>query len=77
MPGGRVAEGGHLLVVLGDLVGEAIVDNGRQGLVVLNLVLESTELLDNLFALGLLLSVVGLRDALVDVVDSASLDWES
>ncbi len=77
MPGGRVAEGGHLLVVLGDLVGEAIVDNGRQGLVVLNLVLESAELLDNLLALGLLLSVVGLGDALVDVVDSASLDWES
>lgn len=74
VPGGRVAERGHLLVVLGDLVGEAIVDNGCQGLVVLNLVLEGAELLDNLLALSLLLSVVGLGDALVDVVHSASLD---
>lgn len=74
MPRGRVAQRGDLLVVGGDLVREAIVDNGRQGAVVLDLVLEGAELLDNLFALGLLLGVVGLVDGLVNVVDGASLD---
>lgn len=39
----------------------------------LNLVLESAELLDNLLALGLLLGVVRLGDGAIDVVNGTSL----
>lgn len=73
MPAG-VAELLNLLVEGGDLVGEAVVGNGGEGTVVLDLVLEGAELLDNLLALGLLLGIVGLGDGAVDVVDAAGLD---
>lgn len=74
MPRRWVAQGGDLGIVGGDLVRKAVIDNGRQGAVVLDLVLEGAELLNDALALGLLVGVVGLGDGLVDVVDGAGED---
>lgn len=71
-----VAELLKLLVVGGDFGRVAVVDDGGQRAVVLDLVLEGAELLDNLLAFGLLLGVVGLGDGAVDVVNGASLGEE-